>query len=229
MIDRIKEVPMPSFIDDRIIDRLVDDELSPTERRAVIDQLEADPASWRKVGLAFLEAQAWKRGADALLIAPRSRPENATDSVPIKAPALSRGRLWAAIFIPIAFVLGYVTPRSGDRLTPFKDVTTEQNQTQGKPSSEPSVPAIVGGADLAANLDGRPVVRVPLVPSQSLDPDWGKAPAELVPEYVRLQWERRGYAVEEHRSLLPVPLADGRKAVVPVENVRVKYVGQTIY
>lgn len=42
-------------------DRVVDDELSPSERRELLAQLEARPELWRGCALAFLEAQALRR------------------------------------------------------------------------------------------------------------------------------------------------------------------------
>ena len=47
-----------------------------------------------------------------------------------------------------------------------------------------------------------------------------------VPEYVRAQWERQGYQVEERRRLVSVELEDGRRVSIPVDEVELEYVGQ---
>ncbi len=72
--------------DDLRFDRLVDDELSDTERRQLLASLDDEPGGWRCCALAFLEAQAWRRtmrdfprcegaltAADDCLDAPESR------------------------------------------------------------------------------------------------------------------------------------------------------------
>ena len=47
--------------DDLRFDRLVDDELSDTERRQLLASLDDEPGGWRCCALAFLEAQAWRQ------------------------------------------------------------------------------------------------------------------------------------------------------------------------
>src|SRR5690349_18552203 len=48
--------------DSRVLDRLVDGELSELERQELLSALDDEPAGWRRCALAFLEAQTW--GAD---------------------------------------------------------------------------------------------------------------------------------------------------------------------
>ncbi len=48
-------------LDDILLDRLVDGELSRDEYVAVVRSLENVPEGWRRCALAFLEAQAWQR------------------------------------------------------------------------------------------------------------------------------------------------------------------------
>ena len=59
----------PSPADDRLLDRLVDGELSDIERRELLLHFENEPAGWRRCALAFLEDQNW-REAFVLLAAP---------------------------------------------------------------------------------------------------------------------------------------------------------------
>lgn len=53
-------------IDETVLDRLVDNELSREEYRHVLTLLEEKPEGWRKLALAFLESQALTRELDAL-------------------------------------------------------------------------------------------------------------------------------------------------------------------
>jgi hypothetical protein len=47
-----------------------------------------------------------------------------------------------------------------------------------------------------------------------------------VSEYGRALWQRRGYELEQRRGIIAVLLGDGRRAAVPVDQVRVRYVGR---
>ncbi|MBI1899968.1 MAG: hypothetical protein HYS13_02485, partial [Planctomycetia bacterium] len=56
--------------------------------------------------------------------------------------------------------------------------------------------------------------------------DFAGAGPEVVPPYVRAQWERQGYRVVEDRRLMPLKLADGRNVVMSVSRVTLNYVGR---
>ena len=53
----------------------------------------------------------------------------------------------------------------------------------------------------------------------------GDEPAPAVPAYVRRALERSGHAVEQQQELWPVQLENGSHALLPVERVKVRYVG----
>jgi hypothetical protein len=46
--------------------------------------------------------------------------------------------------------------------------------------------------------------------------------SEPISEYVRKQWERRGFELEEETRYLPAKLPDGRTVMVPVTKVHVR-------
>lgn len=50
----------------RVLDRLVDGELSADERRELLLALESEPEGWRRCALAFLEGDAWRRRLSGL-------------------------------------------------------------------------------------------------------------------------------------------------------------------
>ena len=62
-------------------------------------------------------------------------------------------------------------------------------------------------------------IQIPVVPAVT-DASRGQEIAEI-PDYVRQQWERRGFKVSLARRFLFAKLADGRQIVVPVEQLRV--------
>ncbi|HUG89437.1 MAG TPA: hypothetical protein VML55_01300 [Planctomycetaceae bacterium] len=47
--------------DPRLLDRMVDGELSPKDERALLVQLDDEPAGWRQLALAFVESRTWQR------------------------------------------------------------------------------------------------------------------------------------------------------------------------
>ena len=51
---------------------------------------------------------------------------------------------------------------------------------------------------------------------------------DLVPR-LALQLERRGYRVDSRHRVIPVSLPDGRRAMLPVDQLQVSYVGQRAY
>lgn len=81
-----------SSLTDADLDRLVDNELSPEERRQLLQRLNVEPEGWRRCALSFLEAQAWSdalrgtpRAAAGTLMSAVSVPGTATLSIPAAA------------------------------------------------------------------------------------------------------------------------------------------------
>jgi len=68
-------------------------------------------------------------------------------------------------------------------------------------------------------------VRLPARAHDHLDPQWLKDLPQAMPDDVRQALERTGHQVRQHRELLPLPMEDGRRLVVPVDQVDVHYVG----
>jgi hypothetical protein len=62
-------------------------------------------------------------------------------------------------------------------------------------------------------------VEVPLVTDVN---DMRNVGTRSFPKELIEQMERRGRMVEQHRSFVPVILRDGRDAIVPIDNMRVK-------
>src|SRR4051794_25497769 len=52
---------------DDLIDLLVEGELDPARRRALLTRLDDEPDGWRRLALAFLEAQCWRESFGALV------------------------------------------------------------------------------------------------------------------------------------------------------------------
>ena len=230
---------MKNLLDDRTIDKLVDDELSPTERRELLSLVEADSTAWRKIALAFLEAQTWTSEASRFAVGPAAIPLKELVSPPTRVPIRRRGgalRIAAAILC--AFGLGLVCrggtrqimikPELVDRPATDLAVVDPVDESAASDTLEPA-PQTVLRLEYSTSESGELTVgEIPLVSADQVDPRWMDEQPPAVSDYVRRQWESRGYQVEERRRLVSVELQDGRQAVVPVGDIRVKYVGQRI-
>ena len=49
------------------------------------------------------------------------------------------------------------------------------------------------------------------------------------PDDVLQALNRTGHSVEQHREMIPVPMSDGRRLIVPIDQVDVHYVGNETY
>jgi hypothetical protein len=70
---------------------------------------------------------------------------------------------------------------------------------------------------------------LPAVERDNIDQQWLRSVPPAVPDDVLQAFNRTGHEIEQHRELVPVPLKDGRRLVVPVDQVDVHYVGDETY
>jgi hypothetical protein len=70
-------------------------------------------------------------------------------------------------------------------------------------------------------------VQIPVIPSDSQTAAVNQL--DKIPDYVRQQWERRGYRVTTERRYLFAKLPDGRQVVVPVEQLCVNPLPAQVY
>jgi len=76
---------------------------------------------------------------------------------------------------------------------------------------------------------GTAQIQLPCRESDQFDEQWLKSlPGAISPE-ARRALERNGYQVRQHRQLVPLPLEDGRRLVVPVDQVELRFVGNEVY
>ena len=98
----------------RVLDRLVDNELSDEERRAVLALLDESPDAWRSCSLAFIEAQLLRGDLRSLSDPPRLHGDSShvsRDMASRRSAGLARGPsafpLAIAVGLMLAFVIGY--------------------------------------------------------------------------------------------------------------------------
>ena len=217
----------------RRIDALVCGELAEAARTELLIWLDADPTRWRICGLAFLESQMWGEALQdtgstcqdrkAEEPPPRSKPEKT-------ASAFRQGaRAWLAPFLVVAasiaaFVCGVTVQqiRHSQRQAVPPIARAESPADDAPAAATPLVATVpvksgpLGHIEAALQL---PVRTVDSVPGQALS---------SVPESVRRHWERRGYELVEERRYLPARLPDGRQVMVPVNEVKMKFVGKPV-
>lgn len=225
----------PSF-DELAFDRLIDGELSSGEYREFLAGLDGVPDGWRRLALAFLEAQAL--GAEI------GKVREKLDS-PAKVVAQPRSvsrwpAAWSLVLaiagcLLLAVGLGYalrgwVGPNhfGPDRSGGSALVQVHEGDTpQGQRKSAPFEPARkrngpLGDLTLVVNDGDVPgeVIHVPVFDDSDADERLTFEPSGI-PADVRRTLERTGHRVEELRQLVPVSLQDGRQIVLPVEQYRI--------
>ena len=251
--------------DERLIDMLVDGELSDPQRRELLTRLGTEPDGWRRCAWAFLEAQSWQAGMASLA---REASVQRTEAL---APRESRPRprrslaslVTVAAGVLIAFSLGVALGgawRSTEHSAPADGLLAETPPGADTEGVVPEIPRRAdgeqdaqeeglgrGGASLVSKDASPPPVRVamltltggegsdgfqfqvPVLEGPGIDEQWLQHQPPAMPEYVQRQLERRGYQVAQRRRLLPFELEDGRRLVIPVDEVEVRYVGHRAF
>lgn len=215
------------------IDRLVSGDLSDSDRLELLGWLDESPERWRRCGLAFLEAQA-VREALAEMDA-ESRPRSSQSAAASRC--FSALRVGAGVVaLLLAFALGWGSRRGVE--TPA-DQTVADGDFDDLPEAidESPVGAERDEVVVAGPRNGLAMLRFSTgsgagarefsVPVRLTDGaiEVLEQPAEL-PEYVRQQWERRGYHVSQQRRMLQLTMNDGRQVDLPVDQVLLTYVGR---
>jgi hypothetical protein len=202
-------------LDDRLIDRLADGALSDVERCAVLARLDLEPDGWRRCALAFLEAQCWREALNPMArlregeapFEPR-RPQARTEPCP---PGIRQGpsmRLRSAAAIAAGLVAAFAAGWSV-RGVGVPPAATDQRAVVQVPS--------------AAVLEKPPAGAQP-EPVSTRSPS-----AAPLPEPVVKAWERRGYEVQRSQRLVSMELQGGRRVTVPIDEVRLRFVGDRTY
>jgi hypothetical protein len=222
-------------VDQRLLDLLADNELSPAERRELLLRLDTVPDGWRRCALALLEAQSWKEDFRAIA---RSAACPAVEGPRRRSLRSKLARLVpyfaTAVSLAAALLLGFVGrdywPTSGrpvERAVATSPWTSPDDiAAAGADPRSPWRAVTVSVGD--PWFSGQPV-RVPATERESIDEAWLRGFPEAIPRDVLGALERTGHRVENQRRLVPMPLQDGRNLVVPVDQVDIRYVGGPAY
>lgn len=226
--------------EEELLDRLVDDELDDAQRRELLTALEQKPDGWRRCALAFLEAQCWRREFRQLASRKAEKAKTAEGERPAPAPrtppAPRRSHGWGATVLAmaasflLALGLSYQMRFGSDNATngPGAGDLADSSARSGQrsPADDPWRMVTLAGNDSSGNPQS---VELPAREKRQLDPSWWQGQAIPMPPEMLQALKNSGHEVEQSRQLMPVPLRDGRKLVVPVDQVDVHYVGNPEY
>jgi hypothetical protein len=225
----------------RVLDRLVDGELSQAERQMLLAALDDEPAAWRSCALVFLESQTWRwqfarLAVDTTLAAQRSaEPTGRHDAW----RSLGKRRtLWGwglalAASLAFAFVAGthYAArqiapaPRSGAgeaQIALSTPPVATQPAKQIKPAALEESQAGHTVTLALADGAGSDRIELPVAEADQNDADWLAELQSAAPAQWLDQLRQSGLEVVRRQRLFPIDLSDGRRLVVPVEEVDIR-------
>jgi hypothetical protein len=238
-------------------DRLVDGELSESQRTEMLKSLDQEPDGWRHCALAFLEAQCWRKELGGLrqsmpadeaplssAVAPSPRPSRRRSS-----PFGFAGTLTAMAATFLLFLgAGVLWQHSGNSLGNFfgaagsNQIASNKDGRSTAPSGAQTAVAQNDSQSKNASAPWQWVrlspagsanpgesVRVPALERNRMDQQWLQSLPSPIPENMVQALERSGYQVQRQQELMPMPLKDGRQLVVPVDKVQLQYVGNPTY
>jgi hypothetical protein len=234
-------------LDERLFDLLVDGELSTAERRELFARLDQRPESWRRLALAFVEAQSWRSDLAALAapavvveVAPTAQPCEASrpaesHQVAPRGPRLPR---WAQTMLTLAasmlcaFFLGLEARKqwpaapSGDpppaNLAKDGPAMPEVARNPDDTGSMPQARLVSGNVgSLTLDEPSRGSIELPVFQGAEYE-QWVRDQPSAISGHLRRALERRGHQVDVQRQFVPLQLEDGRRVIVPVEQVEVR-------
>ena len=246
-----EEMNDPTVDDQRFLDRLVDGELPDHEVRSLLLAFDEQPSNWRRLAMAFLEAQAWGRECGSLrepctpshLITAESKPSvrqhlRHSQVTYVAACALimafSVGAFGAGDYLhrwmrPPALAPQFAAPSHSTPAvsTPLRPNAADRPSVlaESESANEPtSVTFYVGDQP-----DGPHQVQLPLVELDEDGERWLRR-EEMAPRGMREVLRRLGHEVgAAERFVEPIRLNDGRRVLVPMEQWEIVPISQRSY
>lgn len=222
-------------LDDRLLDRLVDGELSSDEYAAVLRSLGDAPDGWRRCALAFLEAQAWQRELGLA-----SRQTQSPSAPPVTIRPTAAARRWplllatAASFL-LAFGLGIAMRPSAPGSASTGEQIVRDDTRPGVPGQQSALPAadspsgnVTFVMDHGDGLGSREVP-VPVYEWSPENAQWLSGQPAAPSSGLERAVQRFGHQVRTHKHFIPFETGDGRDVVFPVDQVEITPAGRRTY
>ena len=217
--------------EDALLDRLVDGELSGSDRRRLLESFDKRPEGWRRCALAFLEAQSWREEMGQVargLASETNEPKSpASPFAPSRKLSVSVVATWLAMAasLVLAFGLGWMQHERGPSIAGGSLNPSGQVASVPAPSNSGSHNGTKPGDAVTFfvkdNSGRKQPVRVPLVDADALDKEFGMQFQTGMPDDVRNQLKDNGYAVRSKRQYAPLWLENGRPMILPVEDTNI--------
>lgn len=234
---------------DLAIQRLVDDELTPSETASLLRRMEQEPDSWRRCTLSFVEDRVWSRSARAWR-QECARADRLANVASFNRPVPRQthvARAWhptatLAASVLLAFVLGWTIhaiddwsvepPRHQPRTRPLvgRDSEPRAKLPQNVLTNAAARQAPAGSIVLMSGAEpDSESVELPLyAPSQDQMARLLSHP-ELISDELQQRLRDRGYLVNQQRRLTSISLEDGRQIVLPIDEVTIEHRARPIY
>jgi hypothetical protein len=236
----------------RVLDRLVDGELGQHERRQLLASLDDEPGAWRQCALAFLESQNWRLQLSRFASEPLVAQVTASPrDVSVKTISSSRhmnfsslGTILAiAASLLVAFGIGTRFPSFANKDGGSNSIVAKQSESVDEPlvaTPDEESPAQSAASDSPPELvdtatappqtltlqpigdDGGEPIELPLIESDADGAIAASARPSALSGSLISQFEKDGFVVDRQQRLWPVDLPDGRRVLVPVEEVDIR-------
>ncbi len=229
------------------LQRLLDGELDHEQRRLVLGQLDKQPSKWRMVALAMLEDQAFRRELGSIsktsnVLLDRSPMLDSETNFPSqKTSALGEINRWLPMSLAAGLLIGVGAfggnwlasrfgssdPMKGSNLSSSVASVAPVGSGQAASSASPLRP--IGELKFASDVSSSANDDSIQVPMYEAAP--GQLKQMLITQQKQIQqWNdqlrRRGYELDWQPEMLESRLPDGRSVIVPIQEVRVRSLGQ---
>ncbi len=212
-----------------LLERLIDDELTPQERTRVLRELAAEADGWERLSRTFLDAQVIAGGcraylADALIEAQPLVALSTTKPGSAKRAAIAAVTALALTFL-LGIWLGQVTARdSGAGLAGQADLPMAPSLAGEAAKGAPPLYSVV----LGDAQSGYTTLTIPVYNSADAVPDEWKE----VPPTVRLLQQALagpGRQLEAREDWVPIVLADGQQGMMPIREWSIRQTSRAEY
>ncbi len=221
------------------IELLVEGELSSRERGNLLLRLDTQPEQWRTLALAFVEHQGWQttirdvcredpqaRSSDAKNCAlPTGRVNSKTWPVAALAGCLllvfmagfGAGGKWQSAWLASSKRLdAQMTTAVKDPQPPVDVSSSSRSQTEG----------VVGYVEWVTSY-GRQLS--PVFEGDVVDQQWLESNPPQVDEKLQRTFARAGWQVRPARQLVSLTMEEGRRFLIPIDDLTYRYVGRQVY
>lgn len=226
---------------DEMLDRLIDGELSPDDRRRVLIALETSVDGWRRCALGFVEAQTWRSEMRRVVSdgghavphqSPPTLPTSRTSPTQISPSRHRPNAAWLATAAGLLFAFALGWQVRAPQATPSFDQPLAISPPPEQPPQQrvPSADAVTLVLNDSQGAQHR--VEVPLVEARNLGRQFADSPRWAPSPAVRRSLDAQGVDLKTRRRYAPLYFEQENQIVpmvVPVDDAYVTPVNSTVF